>query len=199
LGDLPGPAVVSSVEDRDAAVAGDRQAGLDLFEVGAAVLGMPELRCGVVGVDLVVGPIQRDRGHVPVKPGGVQPEHRDHLRTNRSHDVIEFGSDRVQCPPDPIIVEQSWVDAKDFLDRMLACPVGHPDQRCGGGQPVRDECFDHLSVAEIRKIAYWVGPVDDPGEVQTASVVGYHRQRAQLFLDARRDIPGLPPSTLLHV
>jgi len=42
LGDLPGAAVVGAVEDGHATLAADPKAGLDLLEVGAAVLGMAE-------------------------------------------------------------------------------------------------------------------------------------------------------------
>jgi hypothetical protein len=31
-------------------------------------------------------------------------------------------------------------------------PATHPDQRRGRGQPVRDQCLDHLSVAQMREI-----------------------------------------------
>jgi hypothetical protein len=40
LGDLTGAAVVGPVDQRDPAIGGDPEAGLDLLEVRAAVLGM---------------------------------------------------------------------------------------------------------------------------------------------------------------
>src|SRR6266545_2333582 len=72
-----GAAVVGAVEDGHPAVlvAGDRQAGLDLLEVGAAVLGMAVSRRGEAVVGVGVGAVQRDRRQIPVQPGHLQTEH----------------------------------------------------------------------------------------------------------------------------
>lgn len=50
LGDLVGSAVIGVVPERDAAIRADCKAGLDLFQVRAPVLRMPEARLDVVGV-----------------------------------------------------------------------------------------------------------------------------------------------------
>jgi hypothetical protein len=74
LGDLPGAAAIGTMPHRHAAVAADGQASLDLLEVGAAVLGMAEPGRDEPFLGLVVGAVQRDRGHVPVQPGHLQAE-----------------------------------------------------------------------------------------------------------------------------
>jgi hypothetical protein len=112
--------------------------------------------------------------------------------------VVEFGGDRVQRAADPVVVEQRGIDTEDLLHRAHACPAGHPDQRRRRGQPVRDQRFDHLSMVQVRYIANRTGPVDDPRQIQTATVIGDHRQRAQLLLDTRRDMPSPVSSILIH-
>jgi hypothetical protein len=50
LGDLPGSAVIGIVPERHGAIRADRQAGLDLLQIRAPVLGVPKARFDVVGV-----------------------------------------------------------------------------------------------------------------------------------------------------
>lgn len=64
-----------------------------------------------------------------MQPRHINPEHCDRLRANRSGDPFQFRGDRVQRAADPVVVEQRGIDAEDLLDRVLACPVAHPDQR----------------------------------------------------------------------
>jgi hypothetical protein len=100
---------------RDAAVAADPKAGLDLLEIGAAVLGMAEPGRDEPLLGFLVGAIQRDRGHVPVQPGDLEAEAGDRLRANRPHDLVELGRDGVQGTPDAVVVERRRLDPQDLL------------------------------------------------------------------------------------
>jgi hypothetical protein len=51
---------------------------------------------------------------------------------DRPHDLLEFGRDRVQRPPDPIVVERRRLDPEDLLHRPGPRPVLHPPQRGRG-------------------------------------------------------------------
>ncbi|WIX89236.1 hypothetical protein [Amycolatopsis sp. DG1A-15b] len=70
----PGVAVVGAVEHRDHAVRGDRQPGLDLFEVVAAVFGMTVFPAHRSDDCFRLG---RDRVQRPSDPVVVQPLGRD--------------------------------------------------------------------------------------------------------------------------
>jgi hypothetical protein len=106
LGDLAGAAVVGPVEDGHAPVAADPKAGLDLFEVGAAILGMAEPGRDEALLGLLVGAVQRDRGHVPVQPRDLEAEGGDRAGADRPHQLVEFGRDGVQGTPDAVVVER---------------------------------------------------------------------------------------------
>jgi len=92
LGDLRGTTVVGPPEHRDRTVRGGGHAGLDLFQVGASVLGMTEPGPGEVVVGDLVVAVQADRGHVPVQLGHVDavggdrggPDRAGHLFQDRA-------------------------------------------------------------------------------------------------------------------
>jgi hypothetical protein len=200
LGDLAGAAVVGAVEDGDPAVwvAGDRQAGLDLLEVGAAVLGMAMVgsREPVGGVG--VGAVQRDRREVPVQPGNVQAEHADRAGADRPDDVVQLRRGRVQGPADAVIVEHGRLDPPDLLHGPLAGPVLDVDQRRRRGQPVGDQRLDDLPVGDQCHLADRHGPVDDPGHLQPPAELRDHRQRPQRLVQAGRTELGSKPGTGSH-
>jgi hypothetical protein len=129
LGDLPGAAVIGPVEHRHGTITCDRQARLDLLQIGPAVLGV-----AVVGHDepllgLGIGPIQRDRRKVPVQPGHIQPEHTDRSRADRPHDLLQLLGDRVQRAAHAVIVERGRVDPPDLPHGPLLGPVLDVNQR----------------------------------------------------------------------
>ncbi|MFI6701888.1 hypothetical protein ACIBJC_23460 [Streptomyces sp. NPDC050509] len=82
LGDLPGVAGKDAGEDRDAAVGGHPDAGLDLLQVHPPVLGMPELDHRVVLVlpGLGVGAVHGHARHIPVDAGHIDAEVGDRGR-----------------------------------------------------------------------------------------------------------------------
>jgi hypothetical protein len=79
LGDLAGAAVKGAMPHRHPTIAADRQTGLDLLEIWAAVLGLAPARRRKARLGIVVGAIQRDQGQVPLQPGHVNAEHCDRL------------------------------------------------------------------------------------------------------------------------
>src|SRR6266567_581462 len=80
LRDLSRAAVIGAMPHRHATVTADPKAGLDLLEIGSAILWLAPLGRGNPSLHLVVDAIQRNRGHVPVQPGHINPEHRDRPR-----------------------------------------------------------------------------------------------------------------------
>jgi hypothetical protein len=164
------------VEDGPTAIAGDRQAGLHLLEVGPAVLGMPEPGRDEPLLDLLVGAIQRDRGHVPVQPGDVQAEGGDRLRPDRADDGLQRGRDRVQGAANAVVVQRRRRDPQDLGDRPGPRPVFHSSQRRWRGQPVGHQRLDHLPVGQGGHLPDRAGPVDNPAQVKAPAEVGHHRQ-----------------------
>jgi hypothetical protein len=109
------------VEYGHAAVAGYGQAGLDLFEVGSAVLGMAVPRLDETGLDVVVGAVQRDRGHVPVQAGHVDAERGDRGGAHRPDNAVQPGRDGIQSAANAVVVQHGGVDAEDLGHRPLGC------------------------------------------------------------------------------
>jgi hypothetical protein len=188
LSDLPGATVKGSMPHRHATIAADRDPGLDLLEIGPAVLGLAPLGRGKASLDLLVDPVQRHRGHIPVQPGHINPEHRDRPRPHRPDHLVQLRCHGVQRPPDPVVVERVGGDTKDLLDRPLTCPVGHPQQRPGAGQPVGDQRLDHLPVGHPRDLPNRTRTVHDPGKVQPPAELAHHRQGPQQLLDTGRRV-----------
>jgi len=122
LADLPGTAVEGPVKHRDAAVPADRDPRLHLLQVGAAVLGMTEPRRGEPFLVLRVLPVHRDRGHVPVQSADIDPERRDRRDPDRPGDLVQVRGDRVQRPPDPVIIEQPRLYSECLADRPVPGP-----------------------------------------------------------------------------
>ncbi|HEY6798607.1 MAG TPA: deoxyribodipyrimidine photo-lyase, partial [Kineosporiaceae bacterium] len=195
LADLPGPAVVGPVEDRHAAVPGHRQAGLDLLQVRATVLGMTELGDRELLVGLGVGPVQRDRGHVPVHPGHLQPERLDRRQTHRPGDLVQDRGDRVQRPTCPVVVQRLGRHPEHLTDRPLPRLRLHTPQRRRRGQPVGDQHLDHLPVRDHASghLTHRAQRVDHLPDPQPAAEIRHHRQRPEHLLHTRRRAELRPP------
>ena len=187
LGDFPGAAVVGAVQQRDGAVGGHSDTGLDLFEVGAPVFGVAVGRGRMILIDLVVGAVQGDRGHVPVQAGHVDTERVYGLGADRSDDVLDLGCDGVQGPAQTVVVEGVGRDRVDLLHGPVPRPVGHGDHRLRVGQPVGDQRLDDLPVADQGDITHRAGRIDDPRDIQPAGEVRDHRQRPQPLLQHVHD------------
>ncbi len=132
LADLGGAAVEGAVEDRDPAVGGDRQPGLDLLEIRAPVLGMPPGRRRILLFDLGERAVHRDRGHIPVQSGHVQAERADRRRGDRAGDAVQLWGDGVQRAGEPVVAQHGGGDGEDLVYRPLAGPVRDPQQRGRG-------------------------------------------------------------------
>jgi hypothetical protein len=129
LTDLGGSAVVGPPEHRDGSVGGGGHAGLDLFQVGAAVLGVAEPGPGEVLVDARVVAVQADRGHVPVQLGHVDAVAADRGGPDRPGHLVQDRGQRVQRPGDPVVVEDLGSDPEGVLHGELPAPLPEVDHR----------------------------------------------------------------------
>ena len=84
---------------------------LELTAMRAVIRGVPEADAGRRGLLLGVGAGEGDRGEVPVQPGGIHPERGDGRQGEGSCDLFEVLRQRVQCPPQPIVVQEPRRDA----------------------------------------------------------------------------------------
>ena len=193
LVDLPGAAVEGAVEDGDAPVGGHPEPGLDLLEVDPAVLRVPIGRLGEAGLGPVVVAEQRDGGHVPVDAGCVDPEPGDGVHPHRAGDARQHRRHGVEGTAHPVVVEGVGPDAEHLGHRPLPRPVLHVAQRLGGGQPVGDQCLDHLAVGGDSHVTHRTGPVHDPANVESTAEIGDYGQRAQdlvaVYLRGAKDRP----------
>jgi hypothetical protein len=142
---------------------------------------------------VLVGAVQRDRGHVPVQPRHLQAKGSDRLRADRPHQLVELGRDGVQGTADAVVVERCRLDPEDLLHRPRPRPVLHPPQRGRGGQPVGHQDLDHLPMGQGGHLANRAGPIHDALQVKALTEVGHHWQRPQRLLAAGRAVAGAPP------
>ena len=194
---LAGAAVVGPVKDGHATVGGDAETGLDLAQVGPAVLGMAEARLGECLFGHLVGAEQADRGHVPVDAGHVEAEGGHRPGTDRADDAGQLGGHRVEGSPDAVVVERVGRDAEDLLHRPRPGPVLHVDQRCGRSEAVGHQRFDDLAVSHDGQVANRAGPVDDVSDVEASAERRHHRQRTQRLVHTGRAVPNAGSHTTL--
>jgi len=121
LGEVSDPAAVGMVEDRDAAVCGHRESGLDLH-AERAVLGPADLGQGKAPVGMVERAVQADRGHVRMQAGDIHTKGRDRRCAYRADDVVQFQGDRLQGSTTPVVAQEARGDAEDLLN----CPFPGP-------------------------------------------------------------------------
>jgi len=57
---------------------------------------------------------------------------------------------RLQRPPEPVVVQKHDRHAEQLGDRRRGRPAGHVIQRCRRGEPVGDQRGDHLPVGQLR-------------------------------------------------
>ncbi len=164
-------------------------AGLDLLEIGPAVLRMTELGLREVGVTGRVVAVEADRGHVPVQLRHVDAVRPDRGRPDRAGHLLGHRRQRIQRPRDAVVVEHARIQAQRVLDGELARPRRHVDHRRRCGQPVGDQRLDHLPVCGVGDLARRNRPVDDARDVQPSAQPGRHRQRPQHLLGAGRTVP----------
>src|SRR5438270_11463976 len=72
----------------------------------------------------------------------------------------------IQCPAEPVVVQQGGGSAEPVVGGVGGGPVGHVVERAGGGEPVGDQGGDHLAVGEVGSAPHRAGPVRDAGRVQ---------------------------------
>ena len=162
--------MVGAVEDRDPAVPADRQPGLDLLQIGPAVLRMPPPRRRILLIRLRVRAIQRDRGQIPVQPRHIDAELGDRRRPGTAGDRVQLRGDRIQRPGDPVIVEQIRRDAIRLLHRHRRRPLVHPQHQRRRGQPAGHQRLDHLAVGDPRHRpdrAQLINDLRDPAGART--------------------------------
>jgi hypothetical protein len=161
LGDLAGTAVIGAMPHRHPAVAADRQAGLDLLEVRAAVLGLApaRLRKPASGprrrhtarsrsCPSAAGPHRSRRWRSPAPPPtrspaptGQRPRSTPARSGRRS--ARPGQSPRPPRPPTP-------------------APSRSPAAAAGAGQTVGDQRLDHLPVGHPRDLPDRASPIHDP-------------------------------------
>jgi hypothetical protein len=202
LSHLARAAVEDAREQRDGAVPGDGDPGLDLLEIGAAILGMAVLGGREPLGDLVIVAVQGDRGHVPAHPGSLDAERLDRGQSHRPDQVIKLRGDRVQGPADPIVVEQFGIDTEHLAHRPGSGPLLHVHQRRGRGQPVGDQHLDNLPMSEFSQVTHRTGGIHQLPDPQPGTKLGHHRQRPEHLLHTRatelRSLSHTPRKYRLH-
>ena len=186
LADLACAAVEGPVEHRDAAVPADRDPGLDLLQVRAPVLGMTELRSGKPFLAVLVLTVHRDRGHVPVQPGHIDPERLDRRHPDRPGDLVQMRGDRIQRPPDPVIIEQPGLHPERLTHRPVPRPRLDMHQRRRRRQPVGHQRLDHLTMGKFRQVTHRAHAINDVTDLQPRTETSHHRQRPQQLLHRPR-------------
>ena len=196
LGHLRGPALIGAVEHRDPAIPADRQPGLDLPQIRPAVLGMPPPRRRVLQVSLRVGPVQGNRGQIPVQPRHIHAELRNRRRPHTAGDLVQMRGDRIQRPGDPVVIEQLRGDAIRLIHRHRRSPLLHPHHRRRRGQPVSHQRLDHLTMGDPGHRPDRAQLINDLRDPQPTPELRHHWQRTQPFLQHadNRDLRPRPPA-----
>ncbi len=162
--------------DRDAAVRSDREACLDLQQVWAAVLRVPEAGLDVIRIRRSIGAIEADRGHVPVDASHIDAELSDRLGSDGADDACQLGSHRIERPTDAVIVQDLGSDGEHLFDRPGPGPVLDMDKWRGRGQPAGHQGLDHLAVGDICDVTHRAGSIDDATDVETSAELCDHRE-----------------------
>jgi hypothetical protein len=112
----------------DPTITRHRDPGLDLLQIGAPVFRMTIRRRRIRRITVLIGTIQRNRGHIPVQTGHIDPERLNRRRTNGSDDVFGLFSDRVQRPTQTVIIEERDEDliAARATNRELMAQLNAP-------------------------------------------------------------------------
>ena len=174
------------VVDRDPG-AGGHLHGLDLPGDGA--VGRPPLG-DQRGAGVAAG--EPDRGHVQVQPRQVGPAARRGRQGELAADLLGHRGQRLQRPAEPVVVEQSRWDGKQFGHRRRRRPARDVVERRRPGQPVGHQCGDHLPVGQHGPTAHRRRGVDHLDQAQPLQVVGHQQQRPDVAAgaDRRRVEPG---------
>ena len=98
--------------------------------------------------------------------GGVDAEGADGSQRHRGGDLLEPAGQGIQCPAEPVVVQQGGGSAEPVVSGVGGGPLGHVIQRARGGEPVGDQRGDHLAVGELGSAPHRAGPVHDAGHVQ---------------------------------
>ena len=178
---------------RHATLAGDRQPGLDLLEVGPAILGMPEPRGDEPLLGLLVGAVQRDRGHVPVQPGDLQPEGGDRVGPTEPTMASSLGAIASRARPIRSSLSASGEMAK--TSSTAHAWAQSSTRRSGVGESAGWPPA-HRSPA---RGSGWLPPGPDRPDprclqVKALAEAGHHWQRPQQLLDAGRAVAGRLPA-----
>ena len=136
LGDVRLAAGVGVAQQRDAAVAGDHQAQADQPQVRALLLGLAPLRDGrpgVAGID-ERGEVRHVQGH----RAGVQPEPGARRQRQLLLDPRQcVQRHRVECVPEPAVIQRRGADLGEPVRRRGAPPVREPALGAGIHSPVQ--------------------------------------------------------------
>ena len=175
--DAPGwPPVV----DRDPG-AGGRLQGLELAGDGA--IGGPPLshqrRAGIPAGE-------PHRGHVQVQPRQVGPAAGRRGQGELATHPLGHRGQRLQCPAEPVVVEEARWDAEQFGHRRRRRPAGHVIQRRRPAQPVGHQRGDHLPVGQHGPPAHRDRVVDQVDQAQPVQVVAHQQQRPDVAAGAGR-------------
>jgi hypothetical protein len=135
-----------------------------------------------------------------VQPGHIHPELGDRRRPHTADDLIQIRGDRIQRPGNPVIIEQLGEDAVRLVHGHRRRPLLHPHQRRRGGQPVRHQRLDHLTVGDPGHRPHRAQLINNLRDPQPAAEPGHHRQRPEpLFQHPdHRDLrprPFTPPAS----
>ena len=115
-----------------------------------------------------------------MQPAGIEPKGLDRPRGQRATDRLRMHRERLQRPPQPIVVEQRRRDPEQLVHRRAGRPPGHVIQRRGRAQPRRDQTGHDLTDRQHRARAARQAAIHDTDQIEHPDEVPGQQKRPHL-------------------
>ena len=134
---------------------------------------------------MLIGACDPDRGQVDVQPARVHTESLDRARRDPRAEILRVYGERLQRPPEPIVVEQRRRDLEQLVHRRAGRPPRDVIQRRRRAQPARDQRTHDLPDRQDRPSASRQRPIHRVLHAQLAQKVLDQQQRPNTPARAR--------------